>query len=104
MGSASTKQVSQDLLDHKASTQLFQGTVERGFKDMRNVIIAVIVVLVVAFVSLIITVQGLVITYQHDSQDVYTQSRDATNTQNDKIDELIKTLKAQQQSSTEQPK
>jgi multisubunit Na+/H+ antiporter MnhB subunit len=55
----STKQISQELNDHKTSTKLLEGTVERGFRDMRNVIVAIIVVLVVAFITLMITVQGL---------------------------------------------
>jgi ribosomal protein S1 len=83
------------------STTLWQGTVDSKLTQMGKVIWAVISVLVLGFITLLVTVAGLVITYQHDSQDVYQQSRNATNAQNDKIEEVTKQIsnlvKAQQE-------
>lgn len=66
------------------------GDVAGKFEQIDKIFVAIIAVLVVGFITLLITVCGLAFAYIHDSQDIYKQSRDALNAQNDKIDVLIK--------------
>ena len=66
-----------------------QGNVAGKFKQIDSILIAVIAVLTLGFITLLITVCGLAFTYMHDSQNMYQQSRDSTNIQNEKIDALI---------------
>jgi hypothetical protein len=61
-------------------------------KDINTYLIGISLVMVLGFITLLVTVTGLVLAYQHDSQDVYKQSRDATYQQNEKIDQLIETI------------
>jgi Na+(H+)/acetate symporter ActP len=81
------------------NTESWKGTVTGKLAEISGVVWAVIVVLALGFITLLITVAGLVITYQHDSQDVYQQARDATDTQNDKIEDLLEELRLQRQST-----
>lgn len=63
---------------------------------LTQLMFALVVVVIIGFIALLITVAGLAFSYIHDSQDVYRQSRDATNAQNDKIDTLMKVIRDEQ--------
>ena len=79
----------------QASLSSLRTELLQKLKDVNYILVAVVFVLAVAFISLLVTVQGLVITYQKDNAESYQDYRNELRNQNEKIDTLTNEIKIQ---------
>lgn len=86
------EQTVQTVAFDPAESSNVSGNVEGKFRQIHQIMIALIVVLALGFITLLVTVAGLAFAYMHDSQDMYKQARDQIEIQNQKIDDLSATL------------
>ena len=73
----------------------FSESIKTRFKDINYVLVTIIAVLVIATISFLLTVWGLVITYQKDSSAAYNEYRNEVRLQNEKIDALTNEIRIQ---------
>lgn len=65
-------------------------------KQLNGLTVALVVVLFLGFITLLFTVVGIGITYQHDNAEAFNDYKNEIRAQNDKIDKLTNTIENQE--------
>lgn len=84
----------------QAALDGFRQEMQEKIKGINYILVGVVIVVVLAFISMLFTMQGIAITYQKDDSNSYQDYRNELRAQNDKIDALTNELKVQ--NSTQQ--
>lgn len=87
----------------RATLSDLKDDMERKIKNINYILVGVVIVVVLAFISMLFTMQSIVITYQKDDSNSYKEYRDELRSQNDKIDALTSELKLQNSKSASLP-
>lgn len=93
MAKITAQTLHQQLVLTEQNTETWKGQFSGKLSEMTNVMWAVILVLVVGFVTLLVAVCGLVITYQKDNSAVYASFIEQSKARDDKMDNIERDLK-----------